>query len=304
MCYGCNVVQENTGETGVRPFTTGRVLCFMFILLAGLGCGSEGTDPDPGVPAIEGPYADLGDVRIFFEVHGSGDPVLFLHGGFSNSRIWEKQLPDLSEKYQVITMDSRGHGRSTDGDGPITYELLAWDAERLLDLLGIERAHVVGWSDGGVAGLRMGISYPDRLDKLVTIGASAQGPGSLNDIPSLMFENQNLFNFLMDLLFQAEYEEDNPEPQWEVFRDKIFELWTAECYFTPGAGEECMAPLGGITHEALVMAGELEMIRKEHTEAIHRHLPNSELLFIPGGSHFVMQEKPAVVNAAILDFLE
>jgi pimeloyl-ACP methyl ester carboxylesterase len=119
-----------------------------------------------------------------------------------------------------------------------------------------------------------------------------------------MYSDQNLFNVMMDILYKAEYEDSNPEPEWDLFREKIFNLWRAECYFTPEDGGKCMDPLGSIPHEVLVMAGDLEMIRKEHTQEIHQHLPNSELLFIPGGTHFVMEEKPDEVNAAILDFLE
>jgi pimeloyl-ACP methyl ester carboxylesterase len=150
----------------------------------------------------------------------------------------------------------------------------------------------------------MGISFPERLDKLVTIGATAQGLGSLKFPYELMFEYEFLFNIAMDILYRKAYLDSNPEPEWEVFRAKMFDLWTAECYFSPQPREECMAPLATVASEVLVMAGEREMIREEHTEAIHEHLPGSELLFIPGGTHFVMQEKPEEVNAAILDFLQ
>jgi pimeloyl-ACP methyl ester carboxylesterase len=286
-------------SVSLSPFFLGA------LLLVATGCGdTDDVFPSTGTGMPQGPYADLGDVQIYFEVHGSGVPLLMLHGGFSSSETWENQTPVLSQSFRVILMDSRGHGRSTDSDGPITYELLAYDAVRLLDHLGIRRSHVVGWSDGGVAGLHMGISFPERLDKLVTIGATAQGPGSLKFPYELMFKYEFLFNIAMDIRFKKAYLDSYPEPEWEVFRAKMFDLWTAECYFSPQPGEECMAPLAAVASEVLVMAGEREMIREEHTEAIHEHLPHSELLFIPGGTHFVMQEKPEEVNAAILDFLQ
>lgn len=284
---------------------SGNPLLILLLLVTISGCGSDETRQVREGRGCKAPYADLGDINIYFEVHGSGYPILMLHGGFSNLEIWEYQIPVLSEEYKVIAMDSRGHGRSTDTEGPITYELLASDAVELLDCLGIERAHVVGWSDGGVAGLHMGITYPERLDKLVVIGATAQGAGSLHDLFDVMFRNRLLFDFMMDLLFRSDYERLNPDPeQWPVFRDKMFELWGGECYFSPEVGEECMAPLEDIANEVLVMAGELEMIRKEHTEALHQHIPNSELLFIPLGTHMVMQERPEEVNEAILDFIQ
>lgn len=291
------------GKNMMTRSVSRSTLLISILMVAGFGCGSNEADKVQEGQGCEAPFAELGDITIYFEVHGSGDPILMLHGGFSNSEIWEYQIPVLAEKYQVIAMDSRGHGRSTDAEGPITYELLTSDAVALLDCLGIKRAHVVGWSDGGVAGLHMGIRYPEHLNKLVTIGATAQGPGSLYDLFDVMFINQPLFDFMMDLLFRSDYERLNPDPEhWLAFRDKIFELWGGECYFSPIEGEDCMTPLEEIASEVLVMAGQLEMIRKEHTEALHQHIPKSELLFIPWGTHMVMQERPEDVNAVLLDF--
>ncbi len=249
-------------------------------------------------------YADINGVTIYYEIHGSGDPVLLLHGGFNDTAAWEHQIPTLAEEHRVIVMDSRGHGRSTDGQGPITYPILASDAVGLLDYLNIGRAHIVGWSDGGVAGLHIGKTFPERLNKLVVIGASAQGPGSLIPLIESLFFFKPTFRLIMDIMYRESYKRVGPTPDhWPVFRDKIYDLWAEKCYFSPGEGEDCMAPLENIAANVLIMAGELEMIQKEHTQALHSHLPNSMLRFIPWGTHMVMMEQPRVVNQAILDFL-
>jgi len=114
-----------------------NALLVMVLTLSVLGCGSHDTEPAHEAQSKKGPYAKLGSVTIYFEVHGEGYPLLLLHGGFSNSEAWELLIPGLAQDYQVIIMDSRGHGRSTDAEVPITYELLASDAVALLDYLGI-----------------------------------------------------------------------------------------------------------------------------------------------------------------------
>lgn len=272
------------------------IISFLFLSLS-IGCVPNNETNDSGS------YLSLTDSDIYYEIHGTGDPILLLHGGFSSSQVWHNQLNVLAEHYQVITMDSRGHGRSTGAEGPITYEQLALDAVHLLESLGIERAHVVGWSDGGVAGLHIALSHPEHLNRLVTIGVTAQGAGSLDEISGLMYEDRKLFNVLMGFLYQFEYNNTNPEPNWAVFRDNMFEMWTEPCYFNPDEGESCLDPLGRVFQPVLVMAGSKEMVDEEHTRAIEQHLPNSQLLIIPGGTHSVIEEQPAVVNTAILNFL-
>ena len=96
-------------------------------------------------------YAEVNDIQLYYEIHGDGPtPVVMLHGGYDDSDVWELETWLLSYDYTVIEIDSRGHGRSYDGDGPITYELMASDTMALLDQLGVGRAHFVGWSDGAV----------------------------------------------------------------------------------------------------------------------------------------------------------
>ena len=274
-----------------------RCMIAYVALLFFIGCMPEQNAPDSGS------YLSLDSADIYYEVHGDGTPVLLLHGGFSSAKVWRKQIEVLAEYYQVIAMDSRAHGRSTGAEGPLSYEQLASDAVSLLDFLGVEKAHVVGWSDGGVAGLHMALSYPQYLGRLITIGVTVQGPGSLDQLSGLMYEDRRLFNFLMGFLFQREYNNINPQPDWFLFRDNMFAMWTQPCYFKLQEGEACLDPLSRVLHPVLLMAGSKEMVREEHTRAIYQHLPDAQLLTIPGGTHYVFEEQPAVVNAAILRFL-
>jgi pimeloyl-ACP methyl ester carboxylesterase len=119
-------------------------------------------------------FAPIGDVQMYYEADGTGDPILFIHGGGGSGHgSWPQEYArELSRNFRVIIADSRGQGRSTDGAGPITFGRLASDAVRLLDHLGIARAHVVGHSSGAIAGLHLLVDFPDRV-KTVTLLAGA-----------------------------------------------------------------------------------------------------------------------------------
>ena len=115
--------------------------------------------------------APVNGVELYYEIHGNGMPLLFLHGGLGHSGHWKNQLSALSEHYKVVTVDSCGHGRSTMTDQQISFALMASDIVALMDYLEIERAHILGWSDGGNIG-QMWASEPDfTVEQLGSISA-------------------------------------------------------------------------------------------------------------------------------------
>jgi pimeloyl-ACP methyl ester carboxylesterase len=133
----------------------------------------------PAMPkADEIGSAEIAGAKIFYAVYGKGDPVVLLHGGLGNSDHFAFQLPALIDKFQVIAIDSRAQGRSTRGTAAITYDQLALDVVAVLDKLAIKRASVVGWSDGGEVALKLGIGFPDRVDRLFVFGANYDANGS------------------------------------------------------------------------------------------------------------------------------
>src|SRR5262249_32973523 len=107
-----------------------------------------------------------------------GEPVLLLHGGLGNSSHFGFQLPALVDRFQVIAIDSRGQGHSTRTSATITYDLMAGDVGAVLDHLNIARASVVGWSDGGEVALKLGIKFPERVNRLFVFGANYDASGS------------------------------------------------------------------------------------------------------------------------------
>ena len=123
--------------------------------------------------AHQGQYVTSDGVQIYFETFGKGEPVLVLHGGGPGClEAMQTQIRALADKYFVIAPDSRAHGRSGDGSGPLTYVQLGRDMIKVLDELNVPAANIVGWSDGGIIGLELAMHYPHRVRRLVAIGTN------------------------------------------------------------------------------------------------------------------------------------
>jgi pimeloyl-ACP methyl ester carboxylesterase len=118
-----------------------------------------------------GKYASVNGIRLYYEIYGAGEPLLLLHGNNSSIAAFDRQIPELAKHYQVIALDSRGQGNSSADSTRLTYELFADDTAAFLDLLGIDRAHVLGWSDGGNIGLLLALRHPRKVRKLASMAA-------------------------------------------------------------------------------------------------------------------------------------
>jgi pimeloyl-ACP methyl ester carboxylesterase len=236
--------------------------------------------------------APVNDVELYYEIHGNGTPLILLHGGLGHSGHWENQLPVLTEHYKVITVDSRGHGRSTMTEQQISYALMTSDIIALMDFLKIGKAHVLGWSDGGIIGLDLAINQPDRLIKVIASGANYNPSGLRADA----LENEKVKAYIGKAM--EDYQELSPNPTgWDAFLANIGQMWASEPNFTA-------EQLGSIATPVLLLDGESdEGIYTEHTIEMASLIPTAQLIFIPGTGHFGMWEKPVEINNAILDFL-
>ncbi|MEW5958706.1 MAG: alpha/beta hydrolase [Chloroflexota bacterium] len=254
--------------------------------------GEAAMETPPAKAPLETGMAPVNDIQMYYAIYGEGEPLILLHGGLGNSDYWENQIAPFSEKYKVIAVDSRGHGRSTVSEQPIDYSLMASDVLTLMDYLGLEKANLVGWSDGGIIGLDLAINHPERLNKVVAYGANYNTSGVRADIG----ENEK-FNAYIEKTVE-DYQKLSPDPsRWEAFLENISTMWATEPDFTP-------EQLGRITVPLLVLDGEEEeAIITEHTVEMAGLIPTAELILIPGTGHFAMWEKPEEFNQIILDYL-
>lgn len=132
--------------------------------------------PAPVVGAKTG-YAAVNGIKVYYTRTGHGSPVVLLHGGLSNADYWGHQVKALAAKHTVISIDSRGHGRSSRDDRPYGYDLMADDVVAVLDSLNIPRADIVGWSDGAIIGIDLALRHPDRIGKVFAFAANTQTAG-------------------------------------------------------------------------------------------------------------------------------
>ena len=171
---------------------------------------------------------------------------------------------------------------------------MAEDVIALMDRLHVQRFDVMGWSDGGVTGLDLAIHHPDRLRRLVTFGADAS-PAGLNAADLAWVDTATVAAFGDGM--REGWTKMSPEPaHYEAAMAKILHMWKTEPRFTH-------AQLASIRARVMVCAGDHDLIRREHTEEIAHSIPGARLWIVPGASHGAMIEKPAEVNARVLEFL-
>jgi pimeloyl-ACP methyl ester carboxylesterase len=248
--------------------------------------------PEKLPDAVDHGYAWIDGVQLYYATFGQGQPVLLLHGPLGNADYWGNQVQAFAQHYQVILLDSRGHGRSTRDARLYSYRLLADDVVGLLDHLRIERVSIVGWSDGGNIALQLAITHPERLNKVFLFDANFKPSGFRSDV-----DESDTFMRYVDLAGH-DYQRLSSTPQdYDLFFHVINLLWGAEPDFTP-------AQLGSIKAPVMIAAGEYdEVIRPEHTEELSRLIPGAHLTIVPKASFFAMWQQPMAFNKAVLDFL-
>lgn len=243
-----------------------------------------------------GDYVDAGGLRTYYEVAGAGEPLVLIHGGATTGESWAAQVPALAERYRVFVPDRRGHGRTPDAEGPATMDGYAADLIAFMTALNLGTAYVVGWSDGGKVAVRVAMSRPDLVRKLVMIGTELTRAGGTPANDRLMTTPEGLAR--LEAIAKADYERlspDGPEHFGVVFA-KWTRMWSSIPDIEPAELEHLPMPV-------LLMQGDDDCVRIEHNVDLARAIPDAQLAVIPGGSHAVPLEKPDLVNRLLLDFL-
>jgi pimeloyl-ACP methyl ester carboxylesterase len=247
--------------------------------------------PAPVTDAKTG-YAAVNGVKIYYAISGHGSPVVLLHGGLSNSDYWGKQVQALAAKHTVITLDSRGHGRSSRNAQPFGYDLMSDDVVAVLDTLRIPRADIVGWSDGAIIGLDLAIRYPQRTGKVFAFAPNTLTSGVKDNVD----KNPNFAAFIERA--GKEYAHLSPTPKdYDAFVEQISHMWASQPNWTDADLEKISSPI-------LIVDGDHdEAIKRDHLEYVASTIPHAGLLILPNVSHFAFIQDPDFFNAAVLHFL-
>ena len=218
------------------------------------------------------------DIQLHYTEHGSGEPLILLHGNGEESTYFEHQIAFFQDRYRVIAVDSRGHGSTPRGTAPLTLNQFANDLQTFMDEHNIDSAHILGFSDGANVAMLFALAHPTRVKSLILNGG-------------------NLFPEGLTEQTRCEIDEEfeqavatNDESQLELLR-----LMIDEPHIDP-------AQLGELRMPTLVVAGTDDMIEEAHTRLIAESIPNEQLAIIEG-THFLAFENPDAFNRVVSEFL-
>ncbi|MDX6224818.1 MAG: hypothetical protein QOE64_1194 [Frankiales bacterium] len=270
---------------------------------------TDSTDQAKGI----GEYAEVNGINLYYETHGTGRPMILLHGGLMSGEMFGPILPTLAERHQVIAVDLQGHGRTADIDRPIDIRLMADDIAALIDHLGLEKPDLVGYSLGGGVALLTAIKYPEKVGKLVSAAAHARRDA----IPADMLAQQAQVNaaavpFMKETPMYQQYQQVAPRPEdFGRLLDKIGESMSKDFDFS----EE----VRGLRVPTLIVAADADMAPPSHYVEMFKLLDGGlrdggwmgegrpkgghALAVLPGLTHYNLGTSP-LFAAVTLDFLD
>ena len=217
---------------------------------------------------VAGKYYDIRGFKMYCEVYGKGQPLLIIHGNGGSINNFIYQIPYFSKKYKVIIADSRAQGKSTDNGDSLTYEMMADDYAALLDAMKIDSAYVIGWSDGGINSLLLSIRHPEKVKKMAITGA--------NLVPDTTAVPQSIWDMVMPALIQLKNKPTKTDQEKNAL--KLYRLLAEQPHIQ-------LTDLQKITCPALVIGGDHDVIKEEHTMLIYKNIPRSYLWILPASGH-------------------
>lgn len=224
------------------------------------------------------------DIQLYYKEAGEGEPLILLHGNGENSGYFVHQIEYFKEKYHVYAIDTRGHGKSPRGTRPFTISQFADDLLAFMNLHGLEKVNILGFSDGGNIALLFALRHPKRVKRLILNGANLDPKGVKASVQIPIVIGYKIASFFAKFSQNAK---KNAE---------VLALMVNEPHIQ---AEE----LEGLRVRTLVIAGTEDMIKDDHTKLIFKSLPNSELEVI-AGNHFIANKNPVEFNRAVEKFLD
>ncbi len=234
-----------------------------------------------------GKYYNIRGFRMYAEIYGEGAPLLFIHGNGGNISNFAENIPYFAKKYKVIIGDNRAQGKSTDSGDSLTYEMMADDYAALLTEMKIDSAFVIGWSDGGINSLLLALRHPEKVKKMAITGAN------------LAPDTNAVFPEVWDLVspdYFALKNKTNKSAQ-EKNNFKLYRLLVEQPHIP-------VASLSKIACPTLVIGGDHDVIREEHTMLIYHSIPKAYLWILPNSGHSTPVFYKDQFNHTVDDFFQ
>lgn len=256
-------------------------------------------------------YASVNGLKIYYEIHGTGEPLILLHGGLGSSDMFSEIMPLLSKKKQVIAVDLQAHGRTADISRPLSYEAMADDVAALIHSLKIEKADVMGYSVGGEVALRTAIQHPEVVRKLVIVSATFSRDGWYPEIVAGMTKMgaDSAASMKQTPMYQL-YSHIAPTPEgWPVLHTKLGEMFRKDYDWSKDVPT--------ITAPTLLVFGDADAVRTAHAVQFFELLgggkkdggwdgsgaSDARLAILPGLTHYAIFSS-SVLASTVTPFLD
>jgi len=247
--------------------------------------------------AQAGKYVDVNGLHMYYEVHGTGEPVVLLHGAFSTADAWTPITNSLAKTRQVIVVELEGHGHTKDLERPLSVDQMSDDVAAMIKQLGLGKVDVLGYSMGGFVTMSLAIHHPESVRRAVVMSA-ASGPAkeTFDPVNFQIMSSMTPENFNFPAV-KDPYTKVAPDPsRWPILVKKV----VAMVLGFPGFTADQMK---SIKAEVLVIGGDRDAFRLESLVATFRAIPGAQLAILPGGDHFLPVTSPADIVALALPFL-
>jgi len=244
-----------------------------------------------------GKYQNVYGVKLYYEEYGQGTPLLLLHGGLGSIENLAPLIPDLSKKFRVIAVDCPGQGRSEQSEY-LSYQLMADYFSKMIDQLRLDSVYIFGYSDGGNVALLMAADRPDKVKKAVAFAAASHTSGyhpyvtaSLDQLnPETVEKN---YQWWLDPHLQRTPQKD----KWRKFINDFAKM----CATPEIVPDEKLQRIGT---KVMIIQGDNDIVKPEHAVKLHKSIKGSQFCVIPAASHFVLLERPEILNLMAIEFFE
>ncbi|HEU5052003.1 MAG TPA: alpha/beta hydrolase [Hanamia sp.] len=259
----------------------------LLFLFAGVKQSHCQANIDYGNNPKAGKYYDVRGIKMYEETYGTGKPLLLIHGNGGSIKSMASIIPYFSKNYEVIATDSRAHGKSIDRGDSLSFEMMADDEAVLLQKMHIDSAYVIGWSDGGIVALVLAMRHPDKVIKLASTGANLW-PDSTALIPSLWKDEKAYYDSNHSKTRATEKEKND----WKIF---LLD------WLQPNIP---LSALHAIRCPSLIISGDHDLIRLQHTIQIYRNIPEADLWVLPDSGHGTLIQHTEEFDIEVNDFFE
>ncbi len=291
--------------------TVSSLMPVLFIVLAvsASTLAQNKQNPRSGVSQkkVAGKYADVNGIKLYYEIHGKGKPLILLHGGLGAIELFGPNLPALAKGRKVIAVDLQGHGRTADIDRPLSDELMADDIAALIKHLGLERPDIMGYSMGGYVALQITFRHPEVVDRLIVVSTPFRRDAFYPDLLAQQgYVNAAAAEGMKQMPIYQMYASLAPRPEdFPQLLEKLGEMMRKDF--------DSSQQIAGITAKTLIVAGDADIFPPAHAVEMFGLLgggkkdggwdgsgrPNSQLAILPGLTHYGMDSDPRLAEVAI-----